>query len=144
MYRFRHHWPLLMLLAAGLYAQYGTETALWMVAATHVIMMLGVGMVLASVQTNTLNALPRQYYPDGIAITHTSQQVSGAVGIAVMASLSSAIQHRYLENIANELPAAAAAGSTLAFKLSLLLALLNAALSLFLKKTASKPVNQPA
>ena len=44
-------------------------------------MMLGIGAVLASVQTNTLNSLPKQYYPDGIAITQTIQQVAGAVGL---------------------------------------------------------------
>ena len=51
-------------------------------------------MVLASVQTNTLNALPRQCFPDGIAITQTTQQVSGAIGIAVMVSLFSAKQQQ--------------------------------------------------
>ncbi|MGG0414133.1 hypothetical protein [Peribacillus simplex] len=66
---------------------YGTDTALWIMVVTHIVMMLGIGMVLASVQTNTLNALPKQFYPDGIAITLTSQQVSGAIGIAVMVSL---------------------------------------------------------
>ena len=29
-------------------------------------MMLGIGAVLASTQTNTLNSLPKEYYPDGI------------------------------------------------------------------------------
>ena len=63
---------------------------------THIVMMLGIGAVLASVQTNTLNSLPKQYYPDGIAITQTIQQVAGAIGIAVMVSLFSAKQGSYL------------------------------------------------
>lgn len=114
---------------------YGTETALWMMVITHIIMMLGIGMVLASVQTNTLNALPKQLYPDGIAITQTSQQVAGAIGIAVMVSLFSAKEHSYLATAANDLPNATATGSSFVFMISLILAIINFVLSLFLKRT---------
>ncbi|WP_340372046.1 DHA2 family efflux MFS transporter permease subunit [Peribacillus sp. FSL E2-0218] len=131
---------ILVAIGYGLYAMYGTETALWIVAVTHIVMMLGIGMVLASVQTNTLNALPRQFYPDGIAITQTSQQVSGAIGIAVMISLFSAKQSSYLTDFANDLPTAAATGSSLVFKVSLLLAGVNVVLSLFMKKPSGHGV----
>ncbi|MGM9944878.1 MAG: DHA2 family efflux MFS transporter permease subunit [Lysinibacillus sp.] len=124
----------LVVIGYGLYAMYGTETALWMMVITHIVMMLGIGMVLASVQTNTLNALPKQYYPDGIAITQTSQQVAGAIGIAVMVSLFSAKQDSFL-SAANDLPASAASGSSFVFTISLVLAILNVVLSLFLKRT---------
>ena len=70
---------ILVVIGYGLYAPFGTETALWMIVLTHIVMMLGIGAVLASVQTNTLNSLPKQYYPDGIAITQTIQQVAGAL-----------------------------------------------------------------
>ena len=95
--------------------------------------MLGIGAVLASVQTNTLNSLPKQYYPDGIAITQTIQQVAGAIGIAVMVSLLSAKQGSYLATIANEPTQAAAAGSSMVFTISLILAVINVVLSIFLK-----------
>ena len=98
-------------------------------------MMLGVGMVLASVQTNTLNALPRQYFPDGIAITQTSQQVSGAIGIAVMVSLFSAKQQHLLSDITTNTQEAAASGSAFVFSISFVLAIINVILSFFLKKT---------
>ena len=90
---------ILVVVGYGLYALSGTETATWALVITHIIMMLGVGMVLASVQTNTLNALPRRYFPDGIAITQTAQQVSGAIGIAVMVSLFSAKQQQLLSDM---------------------------------------------
>lgn len=125
---------ILVVIGYALYAMYGTETALWMMVATHIVMMLGIGMVLASVQTNTLNALPKQYYPDGIAITQTSQQVAGAIGIAVMVSLFSSKQGSYLSSMSNDLPASAAAGSSFVFIISLVLAVINVVLSLFLKK----------
>lgn len=125
---------ILVAIAYVLYAQFGTDTATWLVVVTHIIMMLGIGAVLASVQTNTLNSLPKQYYPDGIAITQTIQQVAGAIGIAVMVSVLSAKQNSYLTTTANELPQAAAAGSSLVFIISLILAVINIVLSLFMKK----------
>ncbi|MGM9944154.1 MAG: DHA2 family efflux MFS transporter permease subunit [Lysinibacillus sp.] len=128
--------PGTILVAIGylLYAQYGTETTVLIVALTHVVMMLGVGMVLASVQTNTLNALPRQYFADGIAITQTSQQVAGAIGIGIMVSLFSAKKGSFLEAGLGDFSAAAASGSSFVFYISFALAVLNVVLSLFLKK----------
>lgn len=126
---------ILVVIGYGLYALSGTETATWLLVVTHIIMMLGVGMVLASVQTNTLNALPRQYFPDGIAITQTSQQVSGAIGIAVMVSLFSAKQQHLLSDITTNTQEAAASGSAFVFSISFVLAIINVILSFFLKKT---------
>lgn len=128
--------PGTILVALGylIYAQFGTETALWMVVVTHIIMMLGIGAVLASTQTNTLNSLPKEYYPDGIAITQTIQQVAGAVGIAVMVSLLTAKQNSYLETVSNDMSAAAVSGSSFVFKLGLVFAVINLILSLFMKK----------
>ena len=125
---------ILIVIGYALYAQYGTETALWVMVLTHIIMMLGIGMVLASVQTNTLNALPKQLFPDGIAITQTSQQVAGAIGIAVMVSIFSAKQTSVMA-VGTALPDAAAAGSSLVFTIGIVLAVINFILSLFMKKT---------
>lgn len=128
---------ILVVVGYGIFAQFGVDTALWVIILAFVIMMLGVGAVLASVQTNTLNSLPKKFYPDGIAITQTIQQVAGAVGIAVMVSLLSAKQSSYLATVANEPTEAAASGSSLVFTISLILALINVMLSLFMKKPAS-------
>lgn len=135
--------PGTILAAVGyiLYAQYGTETALWIMVVAHIVMMLGVGMVLASVQTNTLNSLPRQYYPDGIALTQTIQQVAGAIGIAVMVSIFSDRQNSYMTTVAEDSAQAAASGSSLVFMISLVLAVINVILSLFLKKPDPAKLN---
>ncbi|WLV26067.1 DHA2 family efflux MFS transporter permease subunit [Aciduricibacillus chroicocephali] len=125
---------ILVVVGYVLYSQYGTGTAIWMIVMTHIIMNIGIGMVLPSVQTNTLNALPKQYYPDGIAITQTSQQVSGAVGIAVMVSIFASQQASSLSNGAS-LSVATADGVAFAFALSLGLSILNIVLSLFLRDT---------
>jgi MFS transporter, DHA2 family, lincomycin resistance protein len=123
---------LLVVIGYALYAQFGTGTAIWLIVVTHIIMMLGIGAVLASVQTNTLNSLPKQYYPDGIAISQTIQQVSGAIGIAVLVSLFASTQGSNLAT-GSELPEAAASGSSMVFYVSLVLAVINLVLSFFLK-----------
>jgi MFS transporter, DHA2 family, lincomycin resistance protein len=125
---------ILVAIGYGLYSQFGTDTALWLIVVTHIVMMLGIGAVLASVQTNTLNSLPKQYYPDGIALTQTIQQVAGAIGIAVMVSILSAKQDNYLTTTGDEPTIAAATGSSLVFTISLVLAVVNVALSFFIKK----------
>lgn len=125
---------ILVAIAYVLYAQFGTDTATWLIIVTHIMMMLGIGAVIASVQTNTLNSLPKQFYPDGIAITQTIQQVAGAIGIAVLVSVLSAKQATYLATTTNDLPQAAAAGTSLVFIISLILAMINFVLSLFMKK----------
>ena len=119
------------------YSQFGTDTALWIIVVSFIVMMLGIGAVLASVQTNTLNSLPRQFYPDGIAITQTIQQVAGAIGIAVIVSIFTAKKNSYVETVANVPTEAAASGSSMVFTISLVLAIINIILSLFLKKPAS-------
>ena len=103
---------LLVVIGYALYITMGTDTATWMIVVTHIIWMLGVGMVLASTQTNTLNSLPREYYPDGIALTQTVQQVAGAMGIAIIVALLSAKQESSLA-LGNELTEATASGSIL-------------------------------
>lgn len=125
---------ILVVFSYFLYAQYGNETALWLMVITHMIMMLGIGMTISSVQTNTLNALPKQYYPDGIAITQTSQQISGAVGIAVMVAIFSSRQASTLAD-GSVSTVAAASGSSFVFSISLGLAIINVVLSLLMKRT---------
>ena len=124
---------LLVVIGYALYITMGTDTATWMIVVTHIIWMLGVGMVLASTQTNTLNSLPREYYPDGIALTQTVQQVAGAMGIAIIVALLSAKQESSLA-LGNELTEATASGSTFVFIVGLALAIANFILSLFMKK----------
>jgi DHA2 family lincomycin resistance protein-like MFS transporter len=51
-----------------------------------------------------------------------------------MVSLFSAKKNGYLTDVANDLPAAAASGSSLVFKISLIFAIVNVVLSLFMKK----------
>ncbi|KAB2331152.1 DHA2 family efflux MFS transporter permease subunit [Cytobacillus depressus] len=61
---------------------------------THLIIlnsirMLGISMVMMPVSTNGLNQLPARFYPHGTAMNNTLNQVSGAIGTALLVTLMS-------------------------------------------------------
>ncbi|MDQ0228979.1 DHA2 family efflux MFS transporter permease subunit [Metabacillus malikii] len=55
----------------------------------HAIRMLGISMVMMPVSTNGLNQLPPQFYPHGTAMNNTLNQVSGAIGTALLVTIMS-------------------------------------------------------
>lgn len=68
----------------------------------HIVLMVGVSMVMMPAQTNGLNQLPRELYPDGTAIMNTLQQVAGAIGTAVAISILSSGVEDFLNNVDNK------------------------------------------
>ncbi|MBD8070902.1 DHA2 family efflux MFS transporter permease subunit [Bacillus sp. PS06] len=61
---------------------------------THLVIlnsvrMLGMSMVMMPVSTNGLNQLPTRFYPHGTAMNNTLNQVSGAIGTALLVTLMS-------------------------------------------------------
>jgi EmrB/QacA subfamily drug resistance transporter len=75
---------------------------------THLIVlyslrMLGMSMVMMPVSTNGLNQLPKRFYPHGTAMNNTLQQVSGAIGTALLITVMS----NRTESMAKELGAEA-------------------------------------
>jgi EmrB/QacA subfamily drug resistance transporter len=51
--------------------------------------MFGMSMVMMPVSTNGLNQLPKRFYPHGTAMNNTLQQVSGAIGTALLITVMS-------------------------------------------------------
>ncbi|MDP4163358.1 MAG: MDR family MFS transporter [Bacillota bacterium] len=51
--------------------------------------MFGISMVMMPVMTNGLNQLPARFYPHGTAMNNTLQQVSGAIGSALLVTIMS-------------------------------------------------------
>jgi len=51
--------------------------------------MFGMSMVMMPVMTNGLNQLPARFYPHGTAMNSTLQQVSGAIGSALLVTIMS-------------------------------------------------------
>jgi EmrB/QacA subfamily drug resistance transporter len=81
----------------------------------HAIRMFGMSMVMMPVSTNGLNELPARLYPHGTAMNNTLNQVSGAIGTALLVTIMSNRTETHAKEIAAEMmknvPAKADAGA---------------------------------
>ena len=117
-----------------------TATSLLTVILLHSFLFIGVSLVMMPAQTNGLNQLPRELYPDGTALINTLQQVSGAIGTAVAITIMSVSQTSYLNGITNpSTPSAISesltAGVQSAFIFGLILAIVGLVMSFFIKSS---------
>lgn len=71
-------------------------TSVYFIVAFHIIMFIGISLTMMPAQTNGLNQLPKELYPDGTAIMNTLQQVAGAVGTAVAITIMSISTANYV------------------------------------------------
>ncbi|HZG72293.1 MAG TPA: DHA2 family efflux MFS transporter permease subunit [Chondromyces sp.] len=78
----------------------------------HAIRMFGMSMVMMPVSTNGLNQLPTRFYPHGTAMNNTLNQVSGAIGTALLVTVMSARTETHAAELAENAmkTASAAAG----------------------------------
>ncbi len=115
------------------------DTSSGFLIAMHICMMIGVSMIMMPAQTNGLNELPRELYPDGTAIMNTLQQVAGAIGTAVAISILSSGTEKYLKNVTdatnplNKL-LAFTSGVQDAFIFAIIVAIIGLIVSLFIKR----------
>ncbi|WP_409294693.1 DHA2 family efflux MFS transporter permease subunit [Peribacillus sp. SCS-26] len=65
------------------------ETTYTQLIILYSLRMFGMSMVMMPVSTNGLNQLPPKYYPHGTAMNNTMQQVSGAIGTALLVTIMS-------------------------------------------------------
>lgn len=65
----------------------GMESDYYYIMVLYTLRMVGMAMVMMPVMTNGLNQLPRMSNPHGVAINSTLQQVSGAIGSALLLTL---------------------------------------------------------
>ncbi|AWB46778.1 lincomycin efflux MFS transporter Lmr(B) [Paenibacillus sp. CAA11] len=105
----------------------------------HSCLMIGISMIMMPAQTNGLNQLPREYYPDGTAIMNTLQQVAGAIGTALAVSILSSGSKHFMEGVKNpldpaNLPAAFTAGVQDAFVFAMIVAIVGLVVSFFVKR----------
>ncbi|MDF2792111.1 MAG: transporter, partial [Neobacillus sp.] len=91
-----------------LFSQLSLETTYTQLLLLYSVRMLGMSMVMMPVSTNGLNQLPARYYPHGTAMNNTLQQVSGAIGTALLVTVMS----NRAESKAKELGEAAMANLT--------------------------------
>lgn len=71
-----------------------TNTSLIKIAVTYIIACVGVGSTLSPSQTSSLNQLPKEYYPHGVALLNTLQQLSAAIGSSLFIGIMSNSQQK--------------------------------------------------
>lgn len=59
------------------------------IVTVYTVRMFGMSMVMMPIMTNGLNALPMEKNPHATAINNTAQQVSGAIGTAILVTIMS-------------------------------------------------------
>lgn len=74
----------IVLISTYFFSNLSIETTYLQIMAIYTIRMLGISMVMMPVMTNGLNTLPMKAYPHGTAMNNTLQQVSGAIGSALL------------------------------------------------------------
>ncbi|WP_379152788.1 DHA2 family efflux MFS transporter permease subunit [Paenibacillus sp. sgz5001063] len=115
-----------------------TSTVVFVIV-LHSALMIGVSMVFMPAQTNGINQLPMELYPDGTAIMNTLQQVAGAIGTALAVSIMTAGTKSYIEaasnpaDPANILPAFTQ-GVQNAFVFGMSMAIIGLLIAFFLKR----------
>ncbi len=119
------------------------ETTYTYLVVLYSIRMLGMSMVMMPVSTNGLNQLPKRYYPHGTAMNNTMQQVSGAIGTALLVTVMSNQSQLHAEGLVRAsnggmteevLMKAMLEGINDAFFVSVFIAGLGLVLSFFIKR----------
>ncbi|HJF33751.1 MAG TPA: DHA2 family efflux MFS transporter permease subunit [Sporosarcina psychrophila] len=111
-------------------------TSVYFIIAFHIIMFIGISLTMMPAQTNGLNQLPTQMYPDGTAIMNTLQQVAGAVGTAVAVTIMSISTANYVNMNGNTVAAqleGSIQGVQNSITFGLIIAVVGFALSLLLR-----------
>lgn len=70
-----------------LFTRLSLETTFTEITTIFAIRMLGLALVLMPVMTSALNQLPPQWYSHGSALANTVQQISAAIGTAILVTL---------------------------------------------------------
>ncbi|MFD2681845.1 DHA2 family efflux MFS transporter permease subunit [Bacillus seohaeanensis] len=115
------------------------ETSSAFIIALHIITMVGISMVMMPAQTNGLNQLPPELYPDGTAIMNTLQQVAGAIGTAIAISILSSGSESFMTTVEDKADPlnpllAFTAGVQDAFLFAIVMAIIGFVISLFIKR----------
>ncbi|WP_078544911.1 DHA2 family efflux MFS transporter permease subunit [Litchfieldia alkalitelluris] len=79
----------IMTVTTYLFSTLTFETSYHQLMILHAVRMLGMSMVMMPVSTNGLNQLPARFYPHGTAMNNTLNQVSGAIGTALLVTIMS-------------------------------------------------------
>ena len=92
----------ILIVTTYLFSHLTLHTTFVQIAVLHAIRMFGMSMVMMPVQTNGLNQLPPHLYPHGTAMNNTLNQVSGAIGTALLITIMSLREKTYAVQLSKE------------------------------------------
>ncbi|MFC7344344.1 MDR family MFS transporter [Saccharopolyspora griseoalba] len=117
-----------------LFTTLGPDSSVYTVVGFHVLLMVGLGLMMTPLMTESLSILPDHLYSHGSAILATLQQVAGAFGTAVFVTVAAVASQR-----GDGVPDAS--GLQIAFVVAGVIGLLAFVTSLFVRKSegASTP-----
>lgn len=75
------------LLALGVLAQVSLSTPIWAILASHMLLMVSLALIFTPVFTLALGDIPPHLYSHGSSLLGALQQVAGALGTAIVATL---------------------------------------------------------
>lgn len=115
-----------------------TSTVIFVIV-LHSALMIGISMIMMPAQTNGINQLPLEYYPDGTAIMNTLQQVAGAIGTALAVSIMTSGTKNYMKTVTDatdpsNVLAAFTHGVQNAFIFGMIMAVIGLIVAFFLKR----------
>ncbi|WNS46971.1 DHA2 family efflux MFS transporter permease subunit [Paenibacillus sp. MMS20-IR301] len=93
-----------LILAAGslwFFSSISMASTITFIIIMHSCLMIGIVMVWMPSQSNGLNQLPAEMYPDGTAIMSTLQQIAGALGLAVAVSVMTSGAAKFMKDAPN-------------------------------------------
>ncbi len=88
-----------------LLSRLGVNDGYYYIMALYTIRMFGISMVMMPIMTNGLNELPMHANPHGTALNNTLQQVSGAIGSALLLTFMTNRSEVALERLMSGVPA---------------------------------------
>lgn len=97
----------MLLVAAGLasFALFDTGTPVWVLCLVFFVQGTGMAHIMPPVTVAVMQALPREKAGSGSAINNTFRQVGGALGVAVLGSVLSAVYRGDIEGHLGAVPA---------------------------------------
>lgn len=126
------------------FSRISASTDLAIIIALHIATFTGTSLINTPLQANSLNQLPKEYNPHGVAIMNTIQQIGAAFGSSLFIGLMGAVQTKYLSKLTNpsfsERRAATVSGVNIAFTAALIMVIIALVLSLLIK--SDKRVSQ--
>ncbi|MFG2402760.1 MFS transporter [Streptomyces brevispora] len=99
----------MLMVAVGLaaFALFDADTPVWLMCLVFFVQGTGMAHVMPPVTVAVMQALPREKAGSGSAVNNTFRQVGGALGIAVLGSVLSAVYRGDIEGHLGAVPAAA-------------------------------------